>query len=103
MKKKNVKEFNVINYDCNNKKFVKYNIMPHLVNCYNEAKVKPSTFKELQKFVKDESLYQFWSRCEYEIILQDWPNQQLSEKWDVYDQIMMNLDTITNILIDNIK
>ena len=103
MKKKTVKEFNVINYDCNRKKFVKYDIIPYLTKQYEKNKNKPSTFEELQKFVKDESMYQFWSRCEYEIILMDWPCQKESEKWDVYDQIKMNLDTITNVLIDNIK
>ena len=100
MEKKLVKEFNVINYDCNSKKFVKYDIIPYLTERYEKAENKPSTFEELQKFVEGESMYQFWSRCEYEIILMDWPCQKESEKWDVYDQIMMNLDTITNILID---
>ena len=44
--------------------------------------------------------YQFWSRCEYEIILIDWPCQQKHEKWDVYKQIMMNIDIVTDILYD---
>jgi len=104
MERKTIKEFNVINYDCNAKKFVTYDIIPYLKEQYKKVKKKdrPSTFEELKEFVKNESMYQFWSRCQYEIILMDWPCKQIDEKWDVYDQIIMNLDTITNILIDNI-
>ena len=100
MEKQLVKEFNVCVYDCNSKKFITYNIIPYLLSAYNKKDKKPTTFEELKKFVKDESMYQFWARCEYEIILVDWPCQELSKKIDVYQQIKMNLDTITNILID---
>lgn len=103
MRKKPIKHFNVINYDCNRKKFISYDIIPYLVNVYKKLEEKPKTYKELQSFIEKESMYQFWSRCEYEIILMDWPCQKESEKWDIYDQIKMNLDTITNVLIDNIK
>lgn len=59
----------------------------------------PESFEEFKDFVKNESQYQFWARCEYEIILEDWPCQKTSEKWDVHRQVMMNLDTVTNIVI----
>lgn len=103
MRKKNIKHFNVINYDFNKKKFIAYDIIPYLVGVYKKLEEKPKTYKELQSFIEKESRYQFWGRCEYEIILVDWPCQRESEKWDVYEQIKMNLDTITNVLIDNIK
>lgn len=103
MRKKPIKHFNVINYDYNRKKFISYDIIPYLVNVYEKLEEKPKTYKELQSFIEEESMYQFWSRCEYEIILMDWPCQKKSEKWDIYDQIKMNLDIITNVLIDNIK
>lgn len=96
--------FNVINYDINRKKFKPYNVIPYLVRCYKETNHKPVSFEEFKKFVKSESLYQFWSRCEYEIILSDWPpsNPPVQEKWDVYQQIMMNLDIVTKILMDEV-
>lgn len=122
--------FNVINYDINAKKFIAYDIMPYLVDAYNERVKRyhelnfkastsktqkkfdeyksaleywkiPKTFDEFKEFVKNESQYQFWSRCEYEIILSDWPSQSIEEKWDVYNQIMMNLDIVTEILMRN--
>ena len=102
-----MKSFNVIIYDPNLRKFVEYDIMPYLIRTYNEKKERketlPKTFDEFKNFVKSESQYQFWSRCEYEIILIDWPWQKNHEKWDVYKQIMMNLDIVTKVFMENIK
>ena len=99
--------FNVIDFDFNRKTFGSYDVMPYLVSAYKELRDKkykkvPKTFEEFKKFVKDESMYQFWGRCEYEIILVDWPCQKHEEKWDVYQQIMMNHDLVTRILIENV-
>lgn len=47
-------------------------------------------------------MYQWWSRCEYEIILTDWPNQKKFEKWDVHEQVKMNIDIITELLINDV-
>ena len=102
-----MKVFNVINWNPNRKKFEPYNVIPYLVNAYNDLKEKeykkiPKTYDEFQKFVKEESQYQFWGRCEYEIILVDWPCQKTEEKWDVFQQIMMNIGTVTNILMQEL-
>lgn len=106
-----MKPFNVINYDFNKHKFEAYDVMPYLVGVYKEHKKNkilqkhkplPVTREEFKEWVKDESMYQFWARCEYEIILVDWPNQKDSEKWDVYRQIEMNLDTVVDIFMENI-
>jgi hypothetical protein len=45
----------------------------------------------------------YWSRCEWEIIISDWPNQQVQKKVDVHQQIMMNIEVITDLFIENIK
>lgn len=95
-----MKKFNVINFDFNHNKFKYYDIIPYLVHCYEEEKNKPKTFEELKEFIERKSLQQWWSRCEYEIILKDWPCGKTEEKWDIYDQIIMNLDIITNLLMD---
>lgn len=126
-----MKQFNVINFNFNAKKFEAYDVIPYLVREYyeqieqydaskrelEEAKTEdeikiaksnldywsvPVTFDEFKKFVKDKAQDQFWSRCEYEIILVDWPCQKIEEKWDVYDQIMMNLDIVTQLVIESI-
>ena len=99
-----MKSFNVIIYNYNAQKFEHYDIMPYLIRVYQEThKPKPITIEEFKEFIKKESMYQWWSRCEYEIILSDWPCQNHKEKWDIYNQVMMNLDIIANILMENIK
>ena len=97
------KKFNVIVYECNKNTFEEYDVLPYLKRCYEKKDKKPETFDEFKKFVKDESMYQFWSRCEYEIILVDRPCQQISKKIDVHQQIMMNIDIVTNLLMEIVK
>lgn len=97
-----MKSFNVINYDFNNRKFEAYDIMPYLIDCYQKSKHKPTTFEEFKEFVLSKSLYQWWSRSEYEIILVDWPCEKDWKKIDIYYQITLNIDIITEILIENI-
>jgi len=122
-----MKAFNVINFDFNNKTFESYNIIPYLLSCYNEEKNKPKTFDEFKNFIKNKSMYRWWSRCEYEIILSPWPyvsspserydkkgeddieawkehwkkHLQECEKIDVHYQVMMNIDVITNLVMEN--
>ena len=98
-----MKQFNVIIYDINRKKFKPYNVMNFFVDEYNEEKSKPKTFDKFKEFVERKSMWMFWSRCEYEIILSDWPPSGVEEKWDIYRQIMMNIDIITEILMENVK
>lgn len=99
-----MKQFNVIFYDFNKNKMIPYDVMPYLVDCYEKAKKgkKPTTREEFRKFIDRESAYMYWARCEYEIILSDWPNQSTEEKWDIYRQIMMNIDIITDLLMESV-
>ena len=126
-----MKQFNVIYFNFNAKKFETYDIIPYFVRKYHEhveqydasileleaAKTEeeieiaksnldywriPQTVGEFKKFIQNEARDQFWSRCEYEIILVDWPCQKTEEKWDVYDQIMMNLDIITQLVMEEV-
>ena len=124
-----MKEFNVIVYNVNSKEFVPYNIIPYLVSRYKKIKKdKPKTFDEFKEFVKKESMYQWWSRCEYEIILSPWPYtsspserydkkgeddvEAWKEHWkkhldeckkiDVHYQVMINLDVITTLVMDSV-
>lgn len=98
-----MKPFYVIWQNFNAQKFEPYDIMKYLVRQYTEAKKKPKTFEEFKVFIKKEALHMYWGRCEYEIILAGWPNQDTQEKWDIYQQIMMNIDVITEILMENGK
>lgn len=98
-----MKSFYVIVYDINRKTFVPYDVIPYLEKCYYEETNKPKTLEEFKDFVKNQSMYRWWSRCEYEIILESWPSTNVNEKWDVHRQVMMNIDIITSMLMDNVN
>lgn len=105
MIKRKITPFYVINENINAQEFEKYDVMPYFINCYKEARKKkkqPKTFDEFKEFVKSNSMYMYWSRCQYEIVLTDWPSQSRSKKIDIHWQLMMNWDVVTSILIDNV-
>ncbi len=122
-----MKKFNVLNWDFNHDKLEYYDVLPYFRNCYKErvnkfkqfSKTKkyqnmneeekknylkysfvPKTLNEFKKFITDESHYQYWGRCEYEMICEGWPVQKNSYKLDIHEQIMMNIDIISDILFN---
>ena len=95
--------FNVVVYNFNEGKFEPYDIIPYLKKSYYNEDEKPSTFEEFKNFVLRRSACQWWVRCEYEIILVDWPNKSHAEKWDVHKQVEMNIDVITDLLIKEVS
>jgi len=125
MKKKENKKFNVLTWDFNGDKLECYDVLPYFRGCYAERKKKakgkriqkimaenpdmkkyygvPATFGEFKEFIKDESMYMYWSRCEWEIIVHGWPVRKNDYKIDVHEQVMMNIDTIADILWKEIE
>ena len=122
-----MKSFNVIKYDFNKKKFEPYDIMPYLLAVWKEFLEKvqyvdedpkgywevPITFYEYKNWIDNQLKYQYWGRCQYELILSEWPPKEnedgemvldpnIAEKWDIYKQCEMNLDIITQIFTENI-
>lgn len=100
---KKIKEFYVIVED--NGTFKPYDIMWYLLSRYKALKKadRPTERKDILHFIEKCARYQWWARCEYEIIISDWPCQQHTEKWDVYKQVHMNIEVITDIFIENIN
>lgn len=98
-------KYNVIVYDFNSNQFKSYDVLEYFIDEYNKIKKskRPKTFDDIKNFIKGKSLYQFWSRCQYEIILSDWPNNSFNKKIDVHYQIMMNIDIVTKLFMENIK
>ena len=98
-----MKSFNVIIFNPNNSMFEPCDVMPYFIHEYKAEETKPKTVKEFTEFVKSKSLYQFWGRCEYEVVLHDWPCDAVTHKMDVHEQLMMNLDIVVSILMENIR
>ena len=98
-------EWNVYVEDFNRREIKVYNIFKHdnfLKDCRKLAKtcMDKTTFAEN---IRKNLLYYYWSKCEWEIILSDWPtsNKFKNEKVSVFDQIMINWDRFIDYLWEN--
>lgn len=105
------KRFNVLAWDVNSDSLRIYDVMPYLRACYDKRNRRrsfvidkyggrPKTREEFRDFVDMESMYRFWSRCQWEMICHGWPVRENEHKLDVYEQIKMNIDIIVDILYD---
>jgi hypothetical protein len=108
--KRQVTPFKVINQNFNQRAFEAYDVMPYFMNAWRydathkHTKDKmPKDLKELRKWVEDKSRYMYWARCEYEIIICGWPNEDTKAKWDIHKQLMMNLDLLVRIIAENVE
>lgn len=105
------KRFNVLTWDVNSDSLRIYDVMPYLRECYAKRSSRrsfgidkyggrPKTRSEFLDFVDMESMYMFWSRCQWEMICHGWPVRKNDYKLDVYEQIKMNIDIIVDILYE---
>ena len=95
-----MKQFNVIIWDINRDTLESYDVLPYFRNAYIECKKKdrPSTLEEWKEFIERRGRYQFWARCEYEILISPWPTNNKQFKIDVWQQIKNNIDIVAEIL-----
>ena len=116
-----MKKFNVLRWDFNHDELIYYDVLPYFRNRYkdrikksekykgtnendfNEYFKVPETLGEFKKFIENESRYQFWSRCEYEMICHGWPQQKNDYKLDVHEQVMMNINIVADILYNEVN
>ena len=131
--------WNVVVVDFNSREVVGRNVFHYnwivtndIIKIYKEHKKKPLTFDEFAEKVKRALINEYWSRCEYEIVITSWPpyvendeidrlnkereehlkewgkfyrtnvNLSVGEKIDVYTQIMLNWSHFINYLWNNI-
>lgn len=110
-----MEKFNVLIWDFNRDELVHYDVLPYLRDRYEDRKKRfemagkdnelwkvPKTLDEFKEFIIGESRYQFWARCQYEMICHGWPVRKNDHKLDVHEQIMMNLDVIAKIMCDEL-
>lgn len=101
---KKVTEFNVL--ECNMKGEIdSYDVLPYFRRCWESKEFdrkKVKTREGLKQWISRASHYQFWSRCEYEMLISNWPPRKdvPAVKVDIHTQLMMNLETITDILYE---
>ena len=96
-------EWKAFIYDFNKKSIKSFNIFrTDLFEDIKKAKCR--SFAELKKVIDKWAQYHYWSRTEYEIaiggLFSKYPEE--FEKVDVYRQIKMNLDRITEYVGKNL-
>ena len=92
--------------DINKKQIKVYNIFEHkdfMEDCDDAWEDYINEHRDFSKFKKDiESnlMYYFWSKCEWEIVLSDFPPSDSfqKKKIDVYQQVKINWDKFIDYL-----
>lgn len=96
-----------LNWDSNKRKVVNYEVFgKHYEEELRKArKNKKFTDREsLKDYLKRDFQYHYWSRCEYEMMIGGLSEKfDIPEKIDVYRQLEMNLDRITDYVIEELN
>ena len=114
--------FYVLYKDFNSGDMIPYDVMKGLYNhIYNEnGAINKKEFhiydekfnrksiinkEDLKTFINNHFRYYYWSKCEWEFIVSDWPStkENRDKKVDIYDFLKPNIDLITNIVWEQIK
>ena len=102
-----MKKFNVIWWDFNKSVPEPYDVLPALMEEYFSRpwsqRPKLKDHAAMIAFVQRYALYRWWGRCEYEIVICNWPTRDKSTKKDIYNQVLMNIETIVDLLVKNIR
>lgn len=69
-----------------------------------DIQTKKCEFTDIKEAIKCWAKYNYWSRAEYELMIGDLYEEDLNkyEKVDIYQQIMLNLDLITQYFCFNV-
>ena len=91
--------------DFNRNCIKKHNVFNHY-RFYQDCRKNYRKNKERADFVEQlrkDLMYYYWSKCEWEIVLQHWPPRENfhDEKIDVYEQVRMNWSAFSDYVWDN--
>lgn len=98
-------EWNVFVENINRRQIEIYNIFNHgsfKKDCDEAWREYKNSFQKFAENVKRSLMYYFWSKCEWEIILSDFPPSKKfqEKKVDVYEQVMLNWDRFIRYLFE---
>jgi len=88
-------EWNVYTYNFNARRVESHNIFNHpgvIEDCKKALKKFKDDKEQFIEEVRRSLMYYYWSKCEWEIVISDWPPRPdwPDEKVDVYDQVKLN-------------
>jgi hypothetical protein len=89
-----------------NDKLEFYNIFNHYYFKERVAKILQQRIgrAQISEALKKIARYCFWSKCEYEVLVESWPPSKdfkSAVKIDVYEQLEMNWDALIDYIIKN--
>ena len=106
MKNKSDENFkwNVWIWDFNHDRLEQYDVVPMLLRELKSLRKEdfPMDKKSMNEELKSWARYHFWAKCEYEMIVHGWPVRKNDEKVDVYNQLMLNWDTFSEVFWKNV-
>lgn len=82
----------VLSFDFNGQIFKSFDIFSHSSFTKEFSKLKKDNFESFQTDLKNLIKDYFWAKCEYEIVLGDWPQGEVLCKIDIYTQLIINWD-----------
>ena len=107
----NMLEYNVWTYNINKRKMEQYNIFNHgsfirkIKNIFLENDNLFFSIEDFSLQLKRETMYYFWAKAEWEIVIQPWCGcrdvEKTAQKIDVFDQLMMNWNIFVKYIWDN--
>ena len=99
--------WNVYVGDFNNSRIVTDNVFDNsgVMEDLRKAVKKFPEKEDFAEAVRKSLMYHYWSKCEWEIILSNWPpsERMREEKIDVYDQVRLNWPVFIDYLWENRK
>ena len=105
MKKVELK-WNVLMHDFNSDKIVYYNVLndEYLIDSLKKSikKGEVVSYTDVKDFLSGKFKARYWSRAEYEILVSGLIKSE-PEKIDIWYQLEMNIDNITEYMINKLK
>lgn len=96
----------VLNYDSNKHKVVDYEVLKYYEEDLKKdrKKRKFTNYDELKDYLRRKFMHDYWSKCECEIAVGSLLSKENElEKIDIFRQLDMNIDRITEYVIREMK
>lgn len=98
-------EWNVYYHDFNHQKITTYNVFNHgsfnqEINQLSQKNLNKSEFTEQLRII---TMYYFWSKTEWEVIVSPWVGKGDDEKIDVYDQLKLNWNKFVDYVWNEVR
>lgn len=68
-------------FDCNAQRICDYDVLKHWENDIKKMKKKSSTKEQFSKYLEFEMMYRYWSKCEYELIVERAGDRVILSPW----------------------